>query len=287
MNRDRSNPNAWEALYLDQAIPLDMTAKAYMINDLQSWSRNYLLIPIKIIANISLAIIMTIKRILPFQFSAYKLMHHSAAFFLKHFASPEACYLIVRHICLGSNIVNFLIDNSADRQIPKSTLYPQTVNDLAENAFLEHDLILFNFVLDYNEAQQKNPDWLQDVHAQGLNYESIQPVNIDVDVSKRGWFQILDLESAIELFKIFYALCLTSEEFARAVLSLQFDENFGCYVSAIAQDYNWNHVIANRHPLAPNSPFNAARDLFLHGIITEALHRYLELRKAGDLQEIS
>jgi hypothetical protein len=287
MNRDRSNPNAWEALYLDQAIPLDMTAKAYMIKDLQSWSRNYLLIPIKIIANISLAIIMTIKRILPFQFSAYKLMHHSAAFFLKHFASPEACYLIVRHICLGSNIVNFLIDNSADRQIPKSTLYPQTVNDLAENAFLEHDLILFNFVLDYNEAQQKNPDWLQDVHARGLNYESIQPVNIDVDVSKRGWFQILDLESAIELFKIFYALCLTSEEFARAVLSLQFDENFGCYVSAIAQDYNWNHVIANRHPLAPNSPFNAARDLFLHGIITEALHRYLELRKAGDLQEIS
>jgi len=283
MNRDRSNPNAWEALYLDQAIPLDMTAKAYMIKDLQSWSRNYLLIPIKIIANISLAIIMTIKRILPFQFSAYKLMHHSAAFFLKHFASPEACYLIVRHICLGSNIVNFLIDNSADRQIPKSTLYPQTVNDLAENAFLEHDLILFNFVLDYNEAQQKNPDWLQDVHARGLNYESIQPVNIDVDVSKRGWFQILDLESAIELFKIFYALCLTSEEFARAVLSLQFDENFGCYVSAIAQDYNWNHVIANRHPLAPNSPFNAARDLFLHGIITEALHRYLELRKAGNL----
>ncbi len=283
MNRDRSNPNAWEALYLDQAIPLDMTAKAYMIKDLQSWSRNYLLIPIKIIANISLAIIMTIKRILPFQFSAYKLMHHSAAFFLKHFASPEACYLIVRHICLGSNIVNFLIDNSADRQIPKSTLYPETVDDLAENAFLEHDLILFNFVLDYNEAQQKNPNWLQDVHAQGLNYESIQPVNIDVDVSKRGWFQILDLESAIELFKIFYALCLTSEEFARAVLSLQFDENFGCYVSAIAQDYNWNHVIANRHPLAPNSPFNAARDLFLHGIITEALHRYLELRKAGNL----
>ncbi len=283
MNRDRSNPNAWEALYLDQAIPLDMTAKAYMIKDLQSWSRNYLLIPIKIIANISLAIIMTIKRILPFQFSAYKLMHHSAAFFLKHFASPEACYLIVRHICLGSNIVNFLIDNSADRQIPKSTLYPQTVNDLAENAFLEHDLILFNFVLDYNEAQQKNPNWLQDVHARGLNYESIQPVNIDVDVSKRGWFQILDLESAIELFKIFYALCLTSEEFARAVLSLQFDENFGCYVSAIAQDYNWNHVIANRHPLAPNSPFNAARDLFLHGIITEALHCYLELRKAGNL----
>jgi hypothetical protein len=104
-----------------------------------------------------------------------------------------------------------------------------------------------------------------------------------VDVTKRGWLQILDLESAIELFKVFYSLCLTSDEFARAVLSLQFDENFGCYVSAIAQDYNWNHVITNRHPLAPNSPFNAARDLFLHGMITEALHRYLEIRKENEL----
>ena len=54
-NSDRQNPNAWEILYLDQAIPLDEEAKAYMIKDLRSWSRNYLLIPIKIIANILLA----------------------------------------------------------------------------------------------------------------------------------------------------------------------------------------------------------------------------------------
>ncbi len=283
MNSDRQNPNAWEILYIDQAIPLDAEAKAYMIKDLQSWSRNYLLIPIKVIANISLAVIMTFKRILPFQFSSHKLMHSSAAFFLKHFASPEACYLIVRHICIGSNIVNFLIDNGADVNIQKSELYPRTVDDLAKNAFLEHDLILFNFVLDYNMAQRDNPNWLQTVHNRGLNYRSIQPVQVDVDVTKRGWLQILDLESAIELFKVFYSLCLTSDEFARAVLSLQFDENFGCYVSAIAQDYNWNHVITNRHPLAPNSPFNAARDLFLHGMITEALHRYLEIRKENEL----
>jgi hypothetical protein len=282
-NSDRQNPNAWEILYIDQAIPLDAEAKAYMIRDLQSWSRSYLLIPIKVLANILLALIMTIKRILPFQFKAYQLMHSGAAFFLKHFASPEASYLIIRHICLGSNIVNFLIDNGADVNIQKSELYPRTVDDLAKNAFLEHDLILFNFVYDYNVAQRDNPNWLQEVHTRGLNYRSIQPVQVDVDLTKRGWLQILDLESAIELFKVFYSLCLTSDEFARAVLSLQFDENFGCYISAIAQDYNWNHVISNRHPLAPNSPFNAARDLFLHGMITEALHRYLEIRKENEL----
>jgi hypothetical protein len=280
---DRQDPNAWDLLYLDNAIPVDPIAKAYMIRDLRNWTRNYLLIPIRIIANLLLGIIMTCKRLLPFQFRAYGLMHRSAALFLKHFVTPEACYLIVRHLCIGSNIVNFLIDNGPDRSIERSDLYPRTVDDLAKNAFLEHDLILYNFVYDYNMAMQANPDWLAEVRSRGVDYSSIRPVEIDIDCSKhsakRSWLQILDLESAIELFKVFYSLCLTSDEFERAVLSLQFDENFGCYVSDITGDYRWNHVILNRHPLAPNSPFDAGRDLFQHGIIAEYLHRYLELSR--------
>jgi hypothetical protein len=277
---DRSNPNAWDALYLDQAIPVDSVAKAYMIQDLRNWTRSYLLVPIAIIANLLLALIMTVKRLLPFQFSNYTLMHRSAAWFLNTFVSPEACYLIVRHICLGSNIVNFLIDNGPDPAIAKSTLYPRSVDNLAKNAFLEHDLVLYNFVLDYSKAQQTNPNWLQQVHKRGLNYDSIQPVPVEVDFSRRRWLG-LDLESAIELFKVFYSLCLTSEEFERAVLSLEFDENFGCYFSAVTGNHNWNHVITNRHPLVPESPFGAARRLLLHGIISEYLHRYLELAKAA------
>ncbi|MBL1174147.1 DUF6999 family protein [Pantanalinema sp. GBBB05] len=283
---DRRNPNAWDAMYLDAAIPVDPVAKAHMIRDLRNWTRNYLLLPIKLVANVSLGLIMTIKRLLPFQFSNYWLMHRSAAWFLNTFVSPEACYLIVRHLCIGSNVVNFLIDNGPDPTIEKSQLYPRTVADLADNAFLEHDLILYNFVLDYAKAQQANPDWVQQVQERGLNYDSIRPIEIDIDFDHRG-LRILDLESAIELFKVFYSLCLTSDEFERAVLSLEFDENFGCYVSIITNDYNWNHVITNRHPLAPESPFGAARRLLLHGIISEYLHRYLEIRQQRASQEKS
>jgi hypothetical protein len=274
--RDRTDPNHWDALYLDRAIPMDDQAKAYMVKDLRSWTRNYLLLPIKLFANLSLALIMTVKRLLPFQFRHYGVMHRSASFFLKYFVSPEACYLIIRHIGLGSNIVNFLIDNGPDRSIPKADLYPRTVDDLAQNAFLEHDLILYNFVLDYAQAEQENPQWRDQLGA--LDYSSIQPVEVEMDFGRRG-LRILDLESAIELFKIFYALCLTSDEFERAVLSLEFDENFGCYISKVMNDYRWNHLISNRHPLAPESPFGAARRLLLHGITTEYLHRYLELNR--------
>lgn len=276
---NRQNPNTWQVLAQEQAIPLDAIAKAYMLKDLQSWTRRYLLIPIKIIANLALAVIMTLKRLLPFQFNLYGLMHRAAAFFLQYFVSPEACYLIVRHICLGSNIINFLIDNGPDINIEKSKLYPRTIANLAHNAFLDHDLILYNFVWDYSQAQAANPNWLEQVRGYDLNYESIHPVEVEIDFENWRWLRILDLESAIELFKVFYSFCLTSDEFERAVLSLQLDENFGVYISQITGDYDWNHVITNRHPLIPNSPFNAARDLFLHGLVTEYLHRYLELKK--------
>ena len=69
---DRTNPNTWDALYLDGAIPVDPVAKAHMIRDLKNWTRSYLLLPIKIVANVMLAIILMVKRLLPFQFSNYQ-----------------------------------------------------------------------------------------------------------------------------------------------------------------------------------------------------------------------
>ncbi|MEA5471914.1 DUF6999 family protein [Spirulina sp. 06S082] len=277
---DRRNPDTWDVLYLDNAIPVNLVSKTYMIRDLKSWTRSYLLLPIKVFANLALALILIIKRLLPFQFKFYTFMHRSAAFFLQNFVTPEACYLIVRHICLGSNLINFLIDNGPDRNIEKATLYPKKVSDLAaQTAFLEHDLILYNFVWDYHQAEQKNPNWVEEVKQRGINFESIQDVSVDIDFTRRSWLRILDLESAIELFKVFYSLCLTCDEFERAVLSLQFDENFAMYMSKILESSEWNHIIRNRHPLSPNSTFNAARDLFLHGVMTEYIHRLLEIYK--------
>ncbi|WP_052128548.1 DUF6999 family protein [Neosynechococcus sphagnicola] len=283
--RDRRDPNAWDALYLDQAIPVDPVAKAYMVQDLQSWSRRYLLVPIRLVANLSLAMILTLKRLLPFQFHAYQLMHRTAAWFLQTWVSPAACYLIVRHLGIGSNIVNFLIDNGPDSTLEKSQLYPRTVADLAENAFLEHDLILYNFLLDYQAAQQANPDWVGKLQHRGLSYDSIQPLEVQVAENHTSPLRVLDLESAIELFKVFYSLWLTCDEFERAVLSLQLDETIACHVSVVTGDHHWNHLVTNRHPLAPNSPFHAARDLILHGILSEYLHRYLEIRKQQHLQD--
>ncbi|MEO0948939.1 MAG: hypothetical protein AAFY11_12500, partial [Cyanobacteria bacterium J06641_5] len=132
----------------------------------------------------------------------------------------------------------------------------------------------------YNKAERQNPDWLAEVLSRGLNYTSIQPIQIDLDVIRRGWLQVLDLESALESFKICYSFFATSNDFERAVLSLQFDESFALYFSKVTGNYDWNHIIANRYPLAPESSFAAARNLLLHGLTAEYLHRHLELQAA-------
>jgi hypothetical protein len=104
---DRLNPDVWDALYSDRMISIDPHAKAVMIKDLQNWTRRYLLIPIKMISNLFLAVILITKRLIPLQFSNYRLMHQLAAWFLNTFVTPEACYLIVRHFGIESNIIIF------------------------------------------------------------------------------------------------------------------------------------------------------------------------------------
>ncbi len=135
-------------------------------------------------------------------------------------------------------------------------------------------------MLDYHQAQEQHPHWLAQVHQRELNYSSLRPVQVEVDTTQRGWLQVLDMESSLELFKICYSLCVTSDEFERAVLSLQFDESFALYFSRVTGDSSWNHIITNRHPLAPNSPFGSARNLLLHGLASEYLQCYLELTMA-------
>jgi hypothetical protein len=279
---DRLNPDAWDALYLDQMIPIDPYAKSLMIKDLQNWTRRYLLIPIKMIANLLLAIILIIKRLIPFQFRSYQVMHRLAAWFLNTFVTPEACYLIVRHFSLESNIINFLIDNGPNTDIEKANVYPRSVLDLANNSFLEHDLTFYNFVLDYAKSKKTNKSWLTSIKSKGINYKSIQnAINVEIDFSNQ-LLHFLDLESTLELFKIIYSFFLTPIEFERAVISLSMDENIANYINIFTENLTWNYLISNRHPLAPRSSFHAAHQLLMHGILFEYLHYNLESKSKDE-----
>lgn len=277
---NRQDPNHWDLALIDQALPMDPIVKACLVKDKQTWSRIYLLPLIQVIANGLLFIVLMIKQIMPVQFHFYGSMHQIAGWFLKTWVTPEGAYFVLRHINIGSNVINFLIDNGPDINIQKSDLYPKNIDALTkDHVFMKHDFNLYNFIYDYHQAENLNPDWIQEIQQRGIRFDSIISPPIEVDFSQRKWTQFLDMQSTVELFKVIYCFCLTRNEFERAMISLQFDESFGLYFSKIMNDYRWNHVITNRHPLIPNSPFAAGRNVFLHAIVTEYLHRYLEIQK--------
>lgn len=277
--RNREDPNHWDALFLDTSIPVDPVAKACMIKDLRNPTRRYLLGPVRVFCNVVLALLLTVKRLVPLELSFYGAMHRVLYFLLKTFVTPEANYLLLRHFWVESNIENFVLDNGPDPSVPRLELFPRRMEELLHNAFNQHDWNLYNCILDYSEARHRHPGWLQGKRERPPRYDSIRTPVVELDLSRRGPFQLLDMETAFEVLKMIYPPFLSNREVDRAVLSLQFDENLLAYVAEVTGDDTWRYLATNRLPLAPVSYFQGSRRLFEHFLVLEVVHHTLVLRK--------
>ena len=99
------------------------------------------------------------------------------------------------------------------------------------------------------------------------------------------WTNLVDLNTAIELYTPIYQLFLTDHDFWRACNSLQLDETIAIYVSKLLGDPTPVLLVNNRHPLIPMSTLRAGYRLVLHGLATEMLHAYLVRRKREALAQ--
>lgn len=269
---DPTNPNPWQALYLDRSTPLTDEVKQAWLTDSASTSRQYLLPFLRPIARLFIIIIQVFKVFLPRRWSASKLMHHLLASGLKHFVSPEANWLVLRHFHIGSQILDFVRSN-APVAVTTSPLQPPNIDALRDELFLKHDLNLFNFVIRLNTALRA-----QNLHLQTVakpDFSVVQPVPLALADMPRGWFNVLDLQSAIELFTPVYQLFLTDDDFWRASNSLQLDETIGIYVATILGTPQHLILLNNKHPLVPMSTLRAGYRLVLHGLSSEMLHALL------------
>lgn len=95
-----------------------------------------------------------------------------------------------------------------------------------------------------------------------------------------GRLNVVDLQTAIELYTPAYAMLLTDRDFWRAANSLQLDETIGLYVARLTGEEKHLAMINNRHPLVPFSTLGAGFRLVLHGLSTEVLHGFLRELKA-------
>ena len=269
---DARDPSPWLALYLDQSTPLPEHVKKSWLKDSESGSRQFLLPFVRPLARTFIVLIQVLKIIVPRNWAASRFLHWILATGMKYFVSPEANWLVLRHFHIGAQVLEFIAANSSV-SVETSPLKPLNLDDLKDELFLKHDLNLFNFVIRLNNALREKNAKLMPVAKP--DFSMITEPEVALDSMPRGWFNKMDLQTAIEMFTPTYQLFLTDNDFWRASNSLQLDETIGIYVATIMNSPQHLILLNNKHPLVPMSTLRAGYRLVLHGLSTEMLHALL------------
>ena len=276
---DARDPSPWLALYLDQSTPLPEHVKKSWLKDSESGSRQFLLPFVRPLARTFIVLIQVLKIIVPRNWAASRFLHWILATGMKYFVSPEANWLVLRHFHIGAQVLEFIAANSSV-SVETSPLKPVNLDDLKDELFLKHDLNLFNFVIRLNNALREKNAKLAPVAKP--DFSMITEPEVALDSMPRGWFNKMDLQTAIEMFTPTYQLFLTDNDFWRASNSLQLDETIGIYVATIMNSPQHLILLNNKHPLVPMSTLRAGYRLVLHGLSTEMLHALLmDMKKQG------
>ncbi len=277
MIHDPDDPNPWHALYLDQSTPIRPSAKSKWLKDSSSLSRQFLLPFVRPVARLLIIFIQVLKAFSPIDWRASKTLHKLIVWGLKTFVTPEANELILRHFHVGSEILAFIAGNVPGAQIKMNPLRPKRLEDLAEEMFLIHDLNLYNFVINLNkELKEKN---LRIKALEKPDFSMITEGEFEIEKPKGGFFNFIDLQTAIELYTPVYQFFLTDNDFWRATNSLQLDETIGIYAATILNSHHHLVLVNNKHPMVSSITFEAGFRLVLHGLSSEMGHWFFVQKK--------
>lgn len=277
IEHDPNDPNPWYALYLDQSTPMRSTVKDKWLKDSSSLSRQFLLPFVRPLAKVTIVVFQLIKALSPIDWRASKTLHRMIVWGLKNFVTPEANELILRHFHVGSEILAFIAGNIPGVDIKLRPLRPRTLDDLADEVILKHDLNLFNFVINLNKELQSKKIKIKPILQP--DYSMITEGEFDIEPQKSGFLNFIDLETAIELYTPIYQLLLTDNDFWRATNSLQFDETIGIYAATILNSHQNLILVNNKHPMVSLITLQAGFRLVLHGLSSEMGHWFMVQKK--------
>ncbi len=274
---DVKDPDPWLALFLDQSLPIDDGAKEALLIGNRSLTRQIFL-PVARPFVFLFFLCVQLYRIPFSRFpNAPKLLHNLIHWGLKTFATPEANLLIMRHFNIGTEILNFIKDNVPDVPVETMPLRPVKLADLKDNTFIQHDLNVYNFLIELNAGLREQGRAL--VAPKTVNFDAISGEVFEFEAFPKSWHNFADVQTAIEFYTPIYCLLLSRSDFVRASNSLQLDETIGIYLAQILGSNFHMSMINNHHPMVPLSTYQAGFRLMMHGYDAEALHGYLRLLK--------
>jgi hypothetical protein len=264
-----AEPSLWQVMAVDPAIPIDPATLQLVISDQRRRSRALLYPWLRIASRIAVTTIIGVKRVVPIRFSAHATMDRLCLWFLRRFVSPTAVSLLIRHFIVETNLLNFCVRNAGAPGLNEATLRPVTLADLGNRAVIEHDLNVYRVLLALGQAgAQGNPD-----HDR-LDFTTLDIPAIDPEPGTRRILS-LDIQTALCLMNIPFALCLTPAQYRRAVHSMRLDSSLLHVLAAITGDATFLGWRPASLPVRVDSNVDVPQAVYEHALICEYAHARL------------
>lgn len=273
------DPSPWTALALDHSTFFEPVAREALMRNNATRSRQFFLPVIRPFAKLLIILVQLIRIVLPNSLTSSRMLHGLIVWGMKNFVHPDANYLIIRHFNIGSQILKFIADNVPEVEIKSHPLHPKTIADLGNNTFVQHDLNIFNFIIQVGAQLTAKGKKIEPVPLEKVDFSAIQDCHAQIETLPRRWTNVLDLQSAIEMYTPMFAIFLSDKDFWRASHSLQLDETIAIYVAQIFKTPEILGLVNNKHPMVPISTLESGYRLMLHGLDAENLYGYIKFMK--------
>jgi hypothetical protein len=271
-----TDPSLWEVMAADPSIPVDRATLRLVISDQRRASRAFVYPWLRILSRLTVTAIVAGKRACPVRFSAPATMDRMCLWFLRRFVSPDAVTLLVRHFIVETNLLNFCVVNAGLPQQLQVRLRPTTLAGLGNRAVIEHDLNVYRVLLALGRA---GPSARHD--PAGLDFGMLGVPAIDPERRARRLLR-LDIQTALCLMNIPFALCLTPAQYRRAVHSMRLDTSLLTVLAGLTGDATFLGWRAGPLPVRVDSNADVPAMVYEHAVLCEYAHaRLCQLRDAA------
>jgi uncharacterized protein DUF6999 len=261
----------WAAVLSDPALPFDRETLRLVVNDQRRPTRRWLYPVLRPLSRIAVGFIVVLKRMLGLNATAHGVMDRLCVWFLRHCVSSTAGSLLIRHFIIETNLLAFVARN-AGGGVPEVTLRPTTLRELGNRAVIEHDVNVYDVLTALGVAAGGRP--LPRLNPAELDYSMLEVPPIDAEPRRRRWPR-LDIQSALCLMNIPFALCLSPQEYRRAVHSLRLDFTLMGVLADLTGDPTFRTWAPSGVVVRLDTTLDVPRAVYEHAVFCEYAHAWL------------
>jgi hypothetical protein len=256
----------WAAVLADPTLPVDRATLDLIVADQRRSSRRWLYPWLRVVSRVSVALIQVVKRLVPVPVRAHRLMDRLCLWFLRRFVDPGAVTLLIRHFVVETNLLNFLLRNARPARFDVVALRPTALAGLGDGAVIQHDINVYDamIALGGRRLEARRP----------LDFRMLDVPALDPEPWRRRLMR-LDIQTALCLMNIPFALCLTADEYRRAVHSMRLDESLLGALAALTGDPTFRTWRPAGSVIRLDSTADVPRAVYEHALICEYAHATL------------